>query len=286
MQQYAERALWHACRMRLRAPGAIGPAIQTLQELAHGCRNSTSTTSGVHDARDRYLRWVDDAFAQLKSLFREGTLAEGLHSALYWRIFQIHEGWTRPWDLLLREVNTQCGRLEQTISELTALKEFVEHDGRILVIDTSALVEGGFFEELDWVGEFQSPGSRVRIVIPIIVIEELDDLKDRERKEAVGERARKVLRRMLDLSRDCSPGTPVNIPKRKNVTFEIFLDDDWHRRMPNNDSEIIDQALLVKELTGQDVGLVTGDASMEFRARRQGLRTFTMRTPQEVRGRG
>lgn len=270
--------------MRLRVPGTINSAIETLEQLKHDCQNSIAGTSDVHDARDRYLVWVDRAHSQLSSLFQDDDLAEGLHSVLYWQIFRIHEGWTRPWDLLRREARSQCERLQRVADALLAHKRFVDHEGRILIPDTSALVKGEFFEELDWAKEFQL-GSHLRIVIPILVIEELDSLKDREGKGKVGDRARRVLRRMLELSRDVQPGMPVAIPKRKNATFEVFFDEDWRERMPNNDSEIIDQALLIKELTGQDVALVSEDAAMEFRAKRHGLTTFTIPTPDEVRAR-
>jgi hypothetical protein len=44
------------------------------------------------------------------------------------------------------------------------------------------------------------------------------------------------------------------------------LDGDWHERRPNNDAEIIDQALAFHELTGKPVLLATCDLRMMYRA--------------------
>jgi hypothetical protein len=43
------------------------------------------------------------------------------------------------------------------------------------------------------------------------------------------------------------------------VTIEALLDGGWHQRMPNNDGEIIDQAVGLKELTGRPVILAACD---------------------------
>ena len=43
----------------------------------------------------------------------------------------------------------------------------------------------------------------------------------------------------------------VALPDRADVTIEVLLDDGWHRRMPNNDGEIIDEALSAREITGR-----------------------------------
>jgi hypothetical protein len=115
------------------------------------------------------------------------------------------------------------------------------------------------------------------------VVEELDALKNRERTSRAGDRARRVLRRLRALCGAVPPGHPAELPQRPGVTIEVLIDDDWHRRRPIGDAEIIDQALLVKTLTGQDVMLVCVDAAMAFRAREHGLTVVAMPTPDDVR---
>ena len=162
---------------------------------------------------------------------------------------------------------------------MAGLKEFVNRDGHIVVPDTSALVRGIWFEDFDWPTELGL--TPVRIVIPILVIEELDLLKDRERTTKAGDRARRVVRRLRDLCGAVPPGHPANLPTRTNITVEVLLDDDRHTRRPNHDGEIIEQARLVKALTGQNVRFICVDAAMEFRARQHGLTVLAMPTRRE-----
>jgi hypothetical protein len=267
--------------MHLRNPGTIDAAIQTLTQLKIDCDNCRSGYTSFLDARKAYLNWVDTAYGQLHSLVVNGDLADGLYSPFFFEICRMDAG-TRPaWTLLRRELQTQSERLQAALEKLAGLKAFAGRNGHIVVPDTSALVQGVWLEDFDWPAELGLTPP-VRLVIPILVIEELDKLKDQERKSKAGDRARRVVRHLRALCGPVPPGHPAGLQKRKNVTVEVLLDEDWHARRPNNDGEIVDQALLVKALTGQDVRLVCVDAAMEFRARQHGLTVSAMPTPEEV----
>ena len=79
------------------------------------------------------------------------------------------------------------------------------------------------------------------------MIEELDELKRRDARQKA--QARKVLRTLWELHRP-QPAEPAPLPDRLGVSAEVLLDGGWHQRQPNNDGEIIDQAVAVHELTG------------------------------------
>jgi hypothetical protein len=66
------------------------------------------------------------------------------------------------------------------------------------------------------------------------------------------------------------------------VTIEVLLDGGWHERMPNNDGEIIDQALSVREVTGRPVILAACDYTMLYRAAPAGLTAVLMPRPDEA----
>jgi hypothetical protein len=55
------------------------------------------------------------------------------------------------------------------------------------------------------------------------------------------------------------------------VTVEVLLDDGWHQRMSNNDGEIIDQAVFVRELTEEGTIFVSADYTQLYRAAAVGL---------------
>jgi hypothetical protein len=56
----------------------------------------------------------------------------------------------------------------------------------------------------------------------------------------------------------------------------VLLDGDWHQRRPNNDAEIIDQALSVREMTGKPTLPVTCDTRQLYQAGTEGLQAILM----------
>ena len=102
-----------------------------------------------------------------------------------------------------------------------------------------------------------------------MVIEELDKLmhhRDGDRRK----RARDAFKALWEVHGQ-KPTEPTALPGQPDVTVEVMLEGDWHLRRPNNDAEIIDQAVIVRELTGRDVLLATGDGPMLYRAAAAGL---------------
>src|SRR4029079_17449436 len=131
-----------------------------------------------------------------------------------------------------------------------------------VVPDTSAFIEGVYFKDVDWITMF-GLGPNVRVVVPIIVVEEIDKVRGFDRGKAQS-RARQVTKDLRQLVRQVPSGLAAQL--RPKVTIQAFPDDDWHQRHSNNDSEIIDQALLIQELTGKEVLLTCVDVAMEIRA--------------------
>lgn len=69
---------------------------------------------------------------------------------------------------------------------------------------------------------------------------------------------------------------PAALPRQPDITIEVLLDGDWHKRRPNNDAEIIDRALSVHEMTGKPTLLATCDTRQLYRAGAVGLPTILM----------
>lgn len=158
---------------------------------------------------------------------------------------------------------------------------FLLRPGRIVVLDTSALMEGVFFADFDWhILDRTLKEEPVRLILPSLVVEELDDLK-RHRDGRQRAQARRVPSKLWKLHR-VSPSEPAALPSRPDVTIEVFLDGAWHQRRPNNDGEIIDQAVAVGDLTGQQVILAAGDYTQLYRATPAGLSAVLMPRPDEI----
>lgn len=260
--------------MRLRSPGDIDGAIDAVNLISNQLYNTRSGTAASR--RDEWLRWWDTADRQLRSRFAEGNIAAGLYRSRTEIAATGLDG--RPLDLIDRETDIWIGRFEQLLGDLKALKLFSAWPGQIIVPDTSAFIEGIYFDQFEWDtldGAVQ--GELARLVVPILVIDELDD-KKRDRNLRVSRRARSVLRRQWEL-RAASPAKPAPIPGR-NATIEIFLDDPWNVPLPKNDSEVIHQALAIRDITGRDALLAAGDYGMMDRAVAVGLRAALIPRPE------
>lgn len=177
--------------------------------------------------------------------------------------------------LLNREFTLWDIRLGQAADELTALKKLADRVGSPVVLDTSALMQGKSFLTFDWHSlDPALAGGQVRLVVPLIVVEELDDLLH-DRDGARRQKARTVTRALWELHRD-KPTEPSPLPDRPGVTIEVLPEGDWHQRRPDNDAEIIDQALMLYELTGRAVFLASCDLRQLYRAAVPGLPAILM----------
>jgi hypothetical protein len=252
--------------MRLRNPGTIDQAIQAVNSL----RSYLSSARGggtVLPIEDPFLTWIDDqARPQFESLFAptEDLLAE--LEVSHNRINNAPKSNVRRLNAMLsRELMAWDRRLGDLIVELSGQKRIAGRPGEPIVLDTSVLMEGQPLMSFDWHSLDPSLVSKpVRLVVPILVVEELDDLLH-DRQAERRQKARTATRTLLELH-ETRPTEPAVLPGQPDVTIEVLLDGDWHERRPNNDAEIIDQALAFHELTGKPVLLATCDLRMMYRA--------------------
>jgi len=212
--------------MRLRNPGIIDYAIQT----AHTVRNSLPTSRGgvsVFPIEDGFLTWIDDqARPQFESLFAP---AENLLTELdisHNRINNAPKSNVRRLNAMLdREVQAWVRRLDKVIAELTAQKRLAERRGQPVVLDTSVLMEAPPLMSFDWHSLDPSVASTpVRLIVPILVVEELDELLHNRQAER-RQKARAATRTLLDLHRS-RPKEPAPLPGKPHVTIEVLLDGD------------------------------------------------------------
>ena len=98
-------------------------------------------------------------------------------------------------NLLDREYTAWDDRLAQLIPELEQQDKIASRPGHPVVLDTSVLMEGGRFTEVSWSSADASLATgQIRLIVPILVVEELDDLLDDRR----GDRKQKAREVTLD----------------------------------------------------------------------------------------
>ena len=120
----------------------------------------------------------------------------------------------------------------------------------------------------------------VRLMLPILVIDELDGLKHHN-KPHIRWRAEHTLGVLDELlqsdgtgilrERDCTSLRTGGIP-RGRVYIEVFFDPPDHRRLPIKDDEIIGRALAIQAEAERDVTFCTFDTAQSTRAKFAGLR--------------
>jgi hypothetical protein len=126
----------------------------------------------------------------------------------------------------------------------------------------------------------------VGIVLPILVIDELDNLKRSCGRDARWRPAYTLA--FLDRILDSNTGYGTvrdegyaavdhgEIP-RGRVTAEIALDPPGHSRLSINVAELVDRALTIQAVAGRQLTLVTYDTGQSTRARMAGLRVHKLR---------
>lgn len=150
----------------------------------------------------------------------------------------------------------------------------------LVVLDTNFYIHHPVkLEEADIATAADLGSTRAHVLVPMVVIDELDGLKH-SKQEARGRAgyAVAVLDRVFKdgtvgrLHGDDNTVTAAGLVGQGEVTMELLPDPPGHTRLPINDDEIVDRALAVQSLAGRDVTLVTYDTGMSTRARIAGLK--------------
>lgn len=269
--------------MRLRNPGGATAALDTVRQVKDELWNASVEGNTAGGRRDAFLTWCDNwGTRQLGNHFlpTEALFAELSES--YWRLVMAPSASERQ---LNGTINRECtewdSRLARLATNLEGCIAFLLRPGHLVVLDTSALMEGVFFTDYDWHALEGSLGEGpIRLILPSLVVEELDNMK-RHRDGRQKAQARKVLSRLWDLHR-ANPAEAAALPGSQDVTIEVLLDSDWHQRRPNNDGEIIDQATAIGDMAGRPVILAAGDYTQLYRAAPAGLSAVLMPRPDEA----
>ncbi len=103
----------------------------------------------------------------------------------------------------------------------------------------------------------------MRVIIPLIVVDELDELKRTARDKADRTAVRAGMRELKDTLAGSQHGTAVKIAD--SVTVAILPDPRGHRRLPSGDEEICDRTTMLRQFTSPVV-LATNDNGMHVRA--------------------
>lgn len=190
-------------------------------------------------------------------------------------------------DLVSLELDERVAAFEEAVQSLDRQLKRWSTPKVFVVADSSVYIEHpDKLEALDFATLCEVREEPIHVLVPIVVVDELDGLKQSKRQQArwragytlavldrifgVGTEVARL--READFSALDSGGIP-----RGEVTMELLFDPPGHTRLPINDDEIIDRALAVQSLAGHPVTLLTYDTGQSTRARAAGLRVVKRR---------
>jgi hypothetical protein len=244
-----------------------------LRDCAIQANNISGTSAGQQPRlhATSYFNWVTATEGQVRNLFSDPDLAGHLRSTSYWAIRNPAFQDFRAIELINTEVTEQAEWLKGLADQLGELEQRLKAaPGVITVLDTNVLLHYQAPDQVDWpkvVGVDQ-----VRLVLPLRVIEELDDKKYARRQDNVPDRARRLL---SQLWAKLGPKAVGPVELRENVTIEVPIETGPRSRPLDADTEILDTCEEISNV-GQEVVLVTGDNGLGLRALHLGLRVVRM----------
>lgn len=232
-----------------------------------------------------YLGWAMDTARLLRNRIRSSDIDRLIFTSRFWRLQGLAEQIDRfARDLLDMEITDRAEALEQAWTALNSeINRWGRADAELAVVDTTVFIRHpAKIREIEYAHELGLGFEPVRLVVPRVVVDELDRLKESGNQQ-VRWRAGHTLGVLDELLR--APRSRVTIREADNfsvvadaggmprdkVTIEVLFDDPNHVRLDDNDDEIIDRTLALQTYAGQRVLLLTMDTSMALRARMRDL---------------
>jgi rRNA maturation endonuclease Nob1 len=256
----------------LRDGGRLADRERRLREVATHGRNVVGSSAGqaVSIHQNSYLAWVGTAEAQLRNIFVDSAAWNHLYDERHWQIYGLTQTSPRAIELINTAATVQAAWLDELADSVKRLAaRLAAAPGQLTVLDTHVLLHFQPPDQVDWPSVIGA--QEVRLVLPLRVVEELDEKKYTARDD-LADRARRLLSR---LRTQLAPAAGGPTRMRDGVTIEVPVDDGPQRRTLHADQEILDTCRELQS-DGQAVVLVTDDAGMDLRAASVGIRVVAM----------
>lgn len=260
--------------MELRPSAKLDEAIALLRELAANCYNDAQPVGTVLTAaiQGAYVQWATTTEARLRTILSDRDAAALFDGPRHRDICSMTGG--PLLSMINAEVNAHSNRLGALANELDLARRLFKGAGTCLVPDTSFYIEHGEkIEHVDFHVLAQEPGP-VRVLIPIVVVDELDALKkasSRSVRWRAGYSLAVIDRVIIEPPWPGILNPKSHNPPRGDVTFQIVFDPPGHRRMAINDDEIVARCLACQPFA-DNLTVITYDTGQSTRARAAGLK--------------
>jgi rRNA-processing protein FCF1 len=282
-------------------PGTSLDNLVTSMQSVHSEAFNLRSGGGARSAYQRllaYLEWAGRSGRMLHNQISESDLAALVLTKRYEILLASFGGMASDErevqrvvnDLVSQELDLRVTDLDEAIKTLQSERVRWSRVGDLVLPDSNFYIHHAVkLEEADIVAAAGLGGTNAHVLVPMVIIDELDGLK-RQSKQPARWRAGYTVAVLDRVFRDVGRGIRVGQLRGDNttisqghvtglgeVTMELLLDPPGHVRLPINDDEIVDRAVAVQTLAGQNVTLLTYDTGMATRARNAGLRVVKLR---------
>ncbi|NTW38578.1 MAG: hypothetical protein HGA44_01625 [Cellulomonadaceae bacterium] len=269
--------------------------IDALQQAENRLTTVRGSSTDAIDTFNAYIKWSNDEVSLLGGCVSPASLDLLLTTPRYWMLQGLDPGTKGSMlaSLVQLEIEQRLRAFEAARTAIGVEAARYASADLIVVPDTNVFLHGpARFDLLPWERLATQAAPCVLIVVPLVVVDELDRAKRRtdkvvpEGKEQVRDRARTTLRALAELVDD--PRRPAVLrsaptPGGPSVTLLLRLETPGHVRLPDADSEIVDQARVVLDLSGRPTAIVTSDMGMKLRASAVDLAAVDVPTNEEAR---
>lgn len=256
--------------------------------LLHAAQDGTNRLSGSPaDIIDGYLDWVASQVRMLQTRVAPADLDQLLTTPRYWATVANQIPSPSTVSAVLEEIQYRARLMAQAATVLNdAAEAWRPVDGaysNLALVDTNFWVEQReSFDNIDWhelLDRADGPSApamqdELRIVVPMVVVDELDSLshKGNLRPKVIG------ATRWLYTHLSQAPARAATLKEatgiRGAVTAQLVFEPPAHTRLPNNDDEIVETGARLRDFLGhppRQVFFLTYDAGAAFRAGHAGL---------------
>lgn len=228
-----------------------------------------------------YLDWANETAGMLRNQIRRSDIDR---LVLTPQLAQLRDMFGKPERIVNPVLNMEIRERSETLElAYRTLKDEIDRwdrsAGVAVVVDTCVFMRHPQkIRDIDYAAALGLGFEDIRIVLPLVVIDELDRLKEtgpNDQRWRAGHTLG-VLDELLRTPRSAPVLRPADsfgtvtaaggMP-RGEVTIQVFFDQPGHVRISDNDEEIIDRALVVQAVANRKVRLLTMDTSMSLRAR-------------------
>lgn len=261
-----------------------GVPASLLEEKLRHVHNSTSNVfngnSDVHATIEQYLRWVAESEQMLRPVMSVSDLDRGLLTRRYWATHANPSYSPASVHAVREEVRTRGQFFEELVNAVHRERRrwaAAEPEAVYVVADTNVhLHHPTEWDAIDWrtvVGWQNRSRAAVRLVLPMLVVDELDDAKMKNNNK-IRTRARTTLKTIYGAFESdpaatwtIRPGDVDHAP----VRVSLLEDEPSHRRLERADDELVDRALMLSDFVDHPVYFVSYDTGAALRARSAGL---------------